>query len=157
MDNEWPDSEIKVIININTSVICFRCVFLKILYRLLRPDENPKKGLKAKDPFSTVSVKSHVSFGSRGPDSRYISCSRSKKSIKLFASHSTTNPKRIVKLKIDENDRKIKRIIDLTDEDELEKHELSEQGMNFARKFQEVLIEGEVSAECIESCTTYTS
>lgn len=51
MDNEWPDSEIKVIININTSVICFRCVFLKILYRLLRPDENPKKGLKAKDPF----------------------------------------------------------------------------------------------------------
>lgn len=35
MDNEWPDSEIKVIININTSVICFRCVFLKDFIQII--------------------------------------------------------------------------------------------------------------------------
>lgn len=49
--------------------------FFKVLYRLLRPDEDPAKGLKAKKPNSDVTIDSHVSYGSYGPDSRFI-CSK---------------------------------------------------------------------------------
>lgn len=125
------------------------CFFLKILYRLLRPDEDPAKGLKAKDPNSDVTIDSHVSYGSYGPDSRYISCSKTLEGINLFASNSIKFPKRIVKLNIDENDPEIKRIIDLTNSHELYQHVFTQQGINFARKFDEVLVEGRIRAECI--------
>uniref|UniRef100_K1PNZ0 Uncharacterized protein n=1 Tax=Magallana gigas TaxID=29159 RepID=K1PNZ0_MAGGI len=68
---------------------------VKILYRLLRADEDPAKGLTAKDPNSVVTVDSHVSYGSYGSDSRYISCSKTLEGINEFASHSKTFPRRI--------------------------------------------------------------
>ena len=43
-----------------------------MLYRLLRPDEKWKDGLKAKDPKSKTSVFVHVTKGSYGPQSKYI-------------------------------------------------------------------------------------
>lgn len=116
---------------------------------MLRADEDPAKGLTAKNPNSGVSVDSHVSFGSYGSDSRYISCSKTLEVINEFASHSKTFPKRIVRLKTDENDPEIKRIIDLTDPHELRQHVFTQQGINFARKFDEVLVEGRIRAECI--------
>lgn len=115
----------------------------------MRPDEDPAKGLKAKDPNSDVTIDSHVSYGSYGPDSRYISCSKTLEGINLFASNSIKFPKRIVKLNIDENDREIERIIDLTNSHELYQHVFTQQGINFARKFDEVLVEGRIRAECI--------
>lgn len=123
--------------------------FLKILYRLSRADEDPAKGLTAKDPNSGVTVDSHVSYGSHGSDSRYISCSKTLEGINEFASHSRTFPKRIVRLKINENHPEIKSIIDLTDSYELHRHVFTQQGINFARKFDEVLVEGRIRAECI--------
>lgn len=138
-----------MIININISVICYFDFFLKILYRLLRPDEDPAKGLKAKAPNSDVTIDSHVSHGTYGPGSRYISCSKTLEGINEFASKSTTISKRIVMLKIDENDPEINRIIDLTNFHELCQHVFTERGRNFARKFDEVLVEGRIRAECI--------
>ena len=44
------------------------------LYRVLRPDEDPKKGLAAKDPLANKSQDSHVACSSRdGFKSRFLS------------------------------------------------------------------------------------
>lgn len=115
----------------------------------MRADEDPAKGLTAKNPNSDVNVNSHVSNGSYGPGSRYISCSKTLEGIHKFASNSYTFPKRIVRLKISENDPEIKRIIDLTNYNELSQHVFTQQGINFARKFDEVLVEGKINTECI--------
>lgn len=74
--------------------------FKKILYRLLRADEDPAKGLTAKDPNSVVTVDFHVSYGSNGSDSRYISCSKTLEGINEFASHSIAFPRRIVRIEL---------------------------------------------------------
>lgn len=115
----------------------------------MRADEDLAKGLTAKNPNSDVNVNSHVLNGSYGPGSRYISCSKTLEGIHEFASNSKTFPKRIVRLKISENDPEIKRIIDLTNSHELNQHVFTERGINFARKFDEVLVEGRIRAECI--------
>lgn len=122
--------------------------FKKILYRLLRADEDPAKGLTAKDPNSDVTVDFHVSYGSNGSDSRYISCSKTLEGITEFASHSTTFPRRIVRIELNENDQDIN-IIDLTNYYERIQHVFTQRGINFARKFDEVLVEGRIRAECI--------
>lgn len=129
-------------------LFCF-CFFLKILYRLLRADEDPAKGLTAKNPHSDVTVDFHVSYGSNGPDSRYISCSKTLEGITEFASNSTTFPRRIVRIEINENNPDIKRIIDLTNFHERNQHVFTQRGINFARKFDEVLVEGRIHAECL--------
>lgn len=127
----------------------FCLVFLKkILYRLLRADEDPAKGLTAKDPNSDVTVDFHVSYGSNGSDSRYISCSKTLEGITEFASHSTTFPRRIVRIELNENDPDIN-IIDLTNYYKRIQHVFTQRGINFARKFDEVLVEGRIRAECI--------
>lgn len=43
------------------------------VYRLLRPDESYENDIEAKDTNSNTSVFDHVVYGSRGPESRYIS------------------------------------------------------------------------------------
>lgn len=105
-------------------------------------------GLSAKDINSTVSVNDHVTNGSRGPPSKYISCSKSEEAIMDFASKSITQPQTIVKIQIDPNDPSIE-IIDLTDRWTLDEHVYVESGRNFARKFDEVLIKGHIPPECI--------
>lgn len=122
-----------------------------VLYRLLRPEEEKNfmtDGLSAKDVNSTVSVNDHVTNGSRGPPSKYISCSKSEEAIMDFASKSITQPQTIVKIQIDPDDPSIE-IIDLTDRWTLDKHVYVESGRNFARKFDEVLIKGHIPPECI--------
>lgn len=105
-------------------------------------------GLSAKDVNSTVSVNDHVTNGSRGPPSKYISCSKSEEAIMDFASKSITQPQTIVKIQIDPDDPSIE-IIDLTDPWTLDELVCDESGRNFARKFDEVLIEGHIPPECI--------
>lgn len=122
-----------------------------VLYRLLRPEEEENfktDGLSAKDINSTVSVNDHVTNGSRGPPSKYISCSKSEEAIMDFASKSITQPQTIVKIQIDPDDPSIE-IIDLTDRGTLDEHVYVESGRNFARKFDEVLIKGHIPPECI--------
>lgn len=120
------------------------------LYRLLRPDEEDfeTEGLSAKDPYSSVSVNDHVTNGSRGPASSYISCCKSPKAVENFAYKSITCPQTIVKIEIDLNDPSIE-IIDLTDPWTLDEYVYDESGKNYARKFEEVLIKGYIPPEYI--------
>ena len=121
------------------------------MYRLLHPTENPKLGLRAKDPKADVTVEEHVTNGSDGRDSQYISCSKSLDAIKEFASKSRNHPGRIVKIDTDEGYPEIKKIIDLTDRNTLNK-EISmdnDKGRNFASYYKEVLIVGKIPKRCI--------
>lgn len=122
-----------------------------ILYRLLHPDENPAIGLRARDPASTVNVNDHVTNGSRGPASRYISCSRSLEAARRFAGQQ----QQIVRIEIHGNNPNIKQIIDLTDPATLNMHipVHNQKGRNFANAFQEVLIEGFIPPGCISVVT----
>lgn len=89
-----------------------------ILYRLLRSDEDPSH---AKDPWSPTSIEKHVTRGSHGVSSRYISCSKSLSAIEKFASMSKTSPKRLVKIETRTGWSSI-HPIDLTDAYILEKY-----------------------------------
>lgn len=115
MDNEWKYFEI--IININILVICYFVwvFFLKILYRLLRVDEDFVKGLIVKDLNFGVIVDFYVLYGLYGFDLRYIFCSKILEGINEFVFYLRIFLKRIVRLKINENDLEIKGIIDLID------------------------------------------
>lgn len=114
------------------------------VYQLLRPDENPEDGLFAKDCSSSVSIDTHVTDGSHGTKSKYISCCRTLAAVKKFASNSGNRIRRIAKIKM-----KRKNIIDLTDEECRCTYVHSQKGQNFAECFKEVLIEDHVPPECI--------
>lgn len=121
------------------------------MYRLLHPTENPALGLSAKDPEADVTVEEHVTNGSYGRDSQYISCSKSLDAIKEFASKSCNHPRRIVEINIDESYPEIEMIIDLTDRDTLN-NEIpmdNNTGRNFASYYKEVLIVGKIPERCI--------
>lgn len=120
------------------------------LYRLLRPEEEDfaTDGLSAKDPNSTVNVNDHVTNGSRGPASSFISCCKSLEAVQNFASKIAIHPQIIVKIKIDENSLGVN-VIDLTDPEVLAEHVYDDKGKNFAKYFEEVLIEGWIPPECI--------
>ncbi|XP_061173720.1 uncharacterized protein LOC133182888 [Saccostrea echinata] len=122
-----------------------------ILYRLLRPDEDPSEGLSAKDPFSDVSVEDHVTYGSGGSESRFISCCKSYSAIERFVAKTWTSPIRIVEIDIDEDDPDIIEIIDLTDPETLDEYfeEDNWKGRNYASWAEEVLIVGTISPDCI--------
>ena len=121
-----------------------------ILYRLLRSDEDPSQDLHAKDPLSPTSVEKHVTYGSHGISSRYISCSKYLKAIEKFASMSKTSPKRLVKIETRTGWSSI-HPIDLTDAYILEKYISPEnsRGRRYAEIYQEVLIEGYIPKENI--------
>lgn len=121
------------------------------MYRLLHPTENPALGLSAKDPEADVTVEEHVTNGSYGRDSQYISCSKSLDAILEFASKSCNYPRRIVEINIDESYPEIEMIIDLTDQDTLD-NEIpmdNDRGRNFANYYKEVLIVGYIPKRCI--------
>ena len=121
-----------------------------ILYRLLRSDEDPSQDLHAKDPLSPTSVEKHVTYGSHGISSRYISCSKSLKAIEKFASMSKTSPKRLVIIDTRTRWSSI-HAIDLTDAHILEKYISPEnsKGRRYAEIYQEVLIERYIPKENI--------
>lgn len=121
-----------------------------ILYRLLRSDEDPSQDLHAKDPWSPTSVEQHVTRGSHGISSRYISCSKSLEAIEKFASMSKTSPKRLVKIETRTGWSSI-HPIDLTDAYILEKYISPEnsKGRRYAEIYQEVLIERYIPKENI--------
>lgn len=120
-----------------------------ILYRLLRPDEDPKNGLTAKNPNSNVSVDDHVTKGSSGLPSKYISCCKSLKAVEEFAFKSVVYPKRIVRIELNKHWPSITNIIDLTEKETRETKILNEKGRNFAKHFEEVLVVGKIPPECV--------
>ncbi|XP_061174819.1 uncharacterized protein LOC133183965 [Saccostrea echinata] len=120
---------------------------VEVCYRLLRPDEDPNKGLFAKRPYSdAVSVEDHVTSGSKkGQASRYISCCKTLDAVKDFAKKSRN--KRIVKIT---NKNGSFKAIDLTDLfNQMKYFPSNQKAKNYANRFQEVLILDFVPPECL--------
>ena len=121
------------------------------LYRLLRDQENPRDiGITAEAPDAKVSVHDHVRFGSNFC-SQYISTSATWHAILIFASKKKSYPQRIAKINVAALEDEEVSFIDLTDEENREDLLEDERANNFARKFQEVLIEGAIPPECIDN------
>jgi hypothetical protein len=126
-----------------------------MLYRLLRPDEDWQLGVSAKDPNSTKSVFDHVINGSSwGWQSKYIATCGSLNSVLTFRSKSV-NPGQIVQIsednlpvaKIDHRTSSNRSIHYLPGNDS---NELINKFNNYANKFEEVLLVGDVPASHIK-------
>ena len=137
------------------------------LYRLLREDEWHYETIckihgttratlngpsKAKNPDSDVSVLKHVDVGSYSPrHSKYISTSASQQAIEMFARKSKAKVKMVAKVSC----HLLKDVdyIDLTDKAIRDEHipQDEDRACNFAKKFQEVLLVGEIPERCVHS------
>ena len=126
-----------------------------MLYRLLRPDEDWKLGISAKDPNSTKSVFDHVINGSSWEwRSKYIATCGSLNYVLTFRSKSV-NPGKIVQIsednlpvvKIDLRTSSNRGIHYLPGNDS---NELINIFNNYANKFEEVLLVGDVPASHIK-------
>jgi hypothetical protein len=126
-----------------------------MLYRLLRPDEDWQLGVSAKDPNSTKSVFDHVINGSSWEwQSKYIATCGSLNSVLTFRSKSV-NPGKIVQIsednlpvvKIDLRTSSNRSIHYLPGNDS---NELIDKFNNYANKFEEVLLVGDVPASHIK-------
>ncbi|XP_063447029.1 probable serine/threonine-protein kinase DDB_G0278845 [Mytilus trossulus] len=132
------------------------------LYRLLRENENKNNGLRAKYPFSNISVGHHVAYGSKGEISKYISTCSSP-----YAAHNLLEVKRsrgnnrngnnndkIVEIDVNKLPLNVS-IIDLTSEELREPYEVRDEETNrkfhkFARTYREVLLVGNIPANCLQ-------
>lgn len=129
-----------------------------LLYRLLRDDENFHLGLSAKDPNSNVTVFNHVAYGSNGlNNSKYISTCGSLEAVRRFASKSWYGGK-IVSINtdlapgvevIDLRDLSVRQIYIPPNALDIDKFN------NFANAFEEVLLVGNIPANCIQWIETY--
>ena len=123
------------------------------LYRVVRPDENPKKGLVAKDPSAKKSVISHVNCGARcGYKSQFISTT---KSLEVARHYKTREEKKgvtglqIVKINLNALPKKCNlQIVDLTIAENREKHLGKAVCKNFANFSCEVLLTCDVPIPC---------
>ena len=129
-----------------------------MLYRLLRPDEDWQLGVSAKDPNSTKSVFDHVINGSSwGWQSKFIATCGRLNSVLTFRSKSV-NPGQIVQIsednlpveKIDLRTSANRSIHYLPGNDS---NELINKFNNYANKFEEVLLVGDVPASHIQPMT----
>lgn len=130
-----------------------------MLYRLLRPNENRRDELCAKNPKSTTSVFDYVINGSSGTPSKYISTCGSLKAVNDFQSKSTDpGHGRIAIIQKDKLPSSVE-IIDLRLQenrdpyiDEVEDTRSIGKFNNFAKKFEVVLLVGHVPRACFELC-----
>jgi hypothetical protein len=126
-----------------------------MLYRLLRPDEKWKDGLRAKNSLSDTTVYEHVTSGSWGGQSKYISTSGSLHAVLTFRLKSTSNSSIV---KIWEKNLPIDKI-DLRTQENRKKYLIygNYDGNNifnsFANKFKEVLLVGNVPETHVELLT----
>ncbi|XP_062600794.1 uncharacterized protein LOC134262417 [Saccostrea cucullata] len=126
------------------------------VYRILRFDETYQNGLRPKNIFSRVSLQQHVERGSKGQESRFISCCKTLTGIRRLA--GLTNKKHlkrdVVKINITKlTCRNRAEVIDLTREDIRARHiSRSSDAWEYAEKFEEVIIEptSHVPSECVE-------
>ena len=122
---------------------------LDYIYRVLRSDEDPSKGLQARDPSVTnVKPSSHVHGEKRSP---YISTCATLEAAEMYASLAKEKGYQrgpLVKINI----KKLKQMANV-EIIVLNKSHFSEKdarGRNWAFKYREVLIRGNIPAECIE-------
>ena len=121
------------------------------VYRLLRSDEDPAKGLYPKDAASRMSVAQHIETGSR-LDSRFISASK-RVDVCLFYANKAVYERGIdrEKLRIAEIQLDLSKgdVFDLTDEKKLMEQSIEKdsKAYNHATCFEEVIVERCISAD----------
>ena len=126
-----------------------------MLYRLLRSDEKWEDGLRAKSPLSETTVYEHVTSGSWGSQSKYISTCGSLHAVLSFRLNCKDNSSIV---KIWEKNLPIDKI-DLRTEENRKKYLIygnydSNNIFNrFANKFEEVLLVGNVPETHVELLT----
>lgn len=134
----------------------------KYLYRVLTDDEDPSKGLSARDPSNTTAkVSSHVNGLKKSP---YISTTASKHAAQAFywlavkkwdKKYKTNGQKTFTIVEIDKN-KLIKEngnveVVDLSDKTVRDNYlEGNKKLQNYAAKYEEVLVKGFIPANCIK-------
>lgn len=119
------------------------------LYRILRPDEDPIKGLVAKNPLAKKSVISHVNCGSRpNYKSQYISTTTSLDVAKYYKEKG--EKKGLTGLRIAQIDKlpSTCNVVDLTIEANRDKYLGNAVCKNFAKASMEVLLQCDVPVPC---------
>ena len=116
-----------------------------IVYRVIRPDEDPLLGLLPKNPLAEYSVDFHVRNGSR-VDTQFISVTRS---LDVAMKWADKTGARIVS--IDLSKLSGSEIIDLSTEAGRATYLKNPLAINFAKASQELLIKGNISATAITS------
>nr|BAF03560.1 clam ADP-ribosylating protein CARP-1 [Meretrix lamarckii] len=137
----------------------------KYLYRVLRDDEDPSKGLSARNPGATTAkVSSHVNGLKRSP---YISTTASKHaaqafywlSVKKWAKKNKKereDPQKTFKIVEIDKDTLIKEnksveVIDLSDKSVRDEYLKGNKKLqNYAAKYEEVLVKGFIPANCVK-------
>lgn len=141
---EIPDSELKTYF----SRIGKKCVGeneQNFVYRVIRADENPEKGLFPKNPDRNMSVEGHVVSGSRNNGSQYISTTTDINVAKEWAKKDGC---KIVKIDLNKLPDNIN-IYDLSTKEGREIFLKGATSKNFAKASNEVLLEGSIPSEAI--------
>lgn len=116
------------------------------VYRVIRADENPNLGLRAKNPKRDMSVEGHIVSGSRNYGSQYISTTTDYNIAKEWAGRDNCKIVKIDLNKIPDNVN----IYDLSTENGRNTYLKGITVKNFANATKEVLIEGEIPSFAID-------
>ncbi|XP_052694025.1 uncharacterized protein LOC128172274 [Crassostrea angulata] len=125
------------------------------VYRLLRPNELYKEGLRPKNIDSKASLHQHVAAGSKGVHSRFISCCFTLRALHRLA-RLTNQPsllREVVRINVTKLNRDEVKVIELFIEDVRKKHlKVGSKAWGFVEKFDEVILEPKthVPADCVE-------
>ncbi|WP_430931177.1 DUF6531 domain-containing protein [Saccharicrinis sp. 156] len=119
---------------------------LEIIYRLLRSDEDPSKGLSAKKPNRGMTVHGHVSSGSRNKGSQFISTS---KDPTYLADKWHSPGQKMVAIDTDKLGPNVQ-IIDISTKEKAIASGVGSGSANIPAKSKEVLLVGEIPADAME-------
>ena len=127
----------------------------EFIYRLLRFNESYREGLRPKNINSRTNLQKHVKEGSKGVQSRFISCCKTLSGLRSLGgiTNESSRVRKVVRINISKLDRDKVKVIDLTDCD-TRRHYInsSSRAWGFAEKFDEVILDpvSHVPKECVE-------
>ena len=127
----------------------------EFIYRLLRFNESYTDGLRPKNINSIICLEKHVEEGSKGVQSRFISCCKTLSSLRNLGgiTNESSRVREVVRINITKLDRNQVKVIDLTDYGFRKKHiDESSPAWGYACRFDEVILEPltHVPKECVE-------
>ncbi|XP_062604925.1 uncharacterized protein LOC134266722 [Saccostrea cucullata] len=153
-DDESNETNFETSIQISDKEIHVEHIPDEYVYRILRFDETYHNGLRPKNIFSRVSLQQHVERGSKGQESRFISCCKTLYGIERLG--SLTNEFQRIRQVVRINITKLKdraRVIDLTKEEIRARHiSPYSTAWGYAERFEEVIIDptSHIPSECVE-------
>lgn len=116
------------------------------VYRVIRPDENPKQGLHAKNPSRNMTIEGHVTSGNRNYGSQYISTTTD---LNIAQDYAQRDGCRIVKINLNKVPDNVK-VYDLSTQAGRDTYLKGITAKNFAKASKEVLLEGVIPSDAIE-------